>query len=252
MTTLATLPGPEIYEAAIETYAGYEVGVVLCDGRVRWISIATVLRALPGIDKTPPWQRYIGSKVTLRIRYKNKTVFDSDCISKRDFFAVALGHPSENAFRDAVATVIEKLDDNGMVVDARYAEHPLVKLGTASLQTALAVAKLEKRMDGLEQRERSQDRRIDDAYNLAETSLEIQRGVGNRLKAIPELGRRGYRFKTTDYGPAGGQLRAIALRLGDPLDSVPKILWNGDYVNTHLPQTFDEWERAHGPKYNKK
>lgn len=249
-TTIAISSNDPVYDPVSAELAGATVWAIVERGRVQWVGVDSIRRTLPGIDNYSSWQRFVSKQKTMKCRTKNGAIVEGQFINKEDYINAASGHPMSEALRNAMAAICAKLDDDGMVVDAQFADDPLVQLATTGLRTALRVAEISKKLDTLEAGQKSIARRADSAYNLAETSLELQVTRNGRLRAIPELSRRGWKIDEANFGNVGGELTRISLRIGDdPRAPENQCQWRNDLVHTYIEQAFTLWEKECGPKY---
>ena len=245
-TSIATVGPRDVYPATVEQFGSAEVIFVQFGGLYNKICLASVEQALPGVERTAEWQRFIGSQEIIYISVNGSKPFSARVISKADFFNAALSHPKYSDFRAKVAKMLERLDNVGVVVASDVPKTPLIQ----SLQSQLELA-IRQEKQAIEQARQGRaievvKGRADDAYNLAETSIELQTKFRGRLICIAELGRRGWRLPQSIWAKVGMECRAISLRLGDDPANF-KRPWNGMDVNTYREDVFDLWETEYGP-----
>jgi hypothetical protein len=237
-----------IYPATKAVFGDVDVIVVQYGGLYQRICLGSIEQALPGIQGTPEWQRFIGSQEVLEIAVDGGKPFRARVIPKSDFFNAALSHPRCAAFRAEVAKLLERLDNVGVVVGPDVPSTPLIKSLQSQLELAIAQERQARELERQGKELQIARTRADDAYNLAETSIELQTRFRGRLIAIAELGRRGWMFPQGTWQRIGMEMRALSLRVGDEPANY-KRPWNGLDVNTYREDVFDLWEQEYGPNY---
>jgi hypothetical protein len=247
-TAIATIEPQEVHQATEVVFGDFDVIVVQYSGFYQRICVGSIEKALPGIQRTPEWQRFIGAQETISISVDGKPPMRARVIPKADFFNAALAHPKCAAFRAEVAKLLERLDNTGVVVGPDVPSTPLIKSLQAQLELAIAQEKQARELERQSKEIAALKGRTDDAYNMAELSIELQTKFRGRLIAVAELGRRGWKLPASAWNKIGMEMRSISLRIGDD-PSRFKRPWNGLEVNTYREEIFDLWEKECGPGY---
>lgn len=257
MTTIVTLTPstPErVYPAVRAQHEGLSLLIVFSqkeDGAPGFCA-RSITDALPKLGNDPQWAQCLRHAPVVLVSVDGGKPYKEQVIQDLMFYGLMINMPEWNPFKTRACIMLRDAARGKATVPDDVADDPLVQSMKRDYELSIATARAAREAGEAKLIAARADRKADHAINLAETSLELQVGTGNRLKGIPELARRGWTFTKSQYGAIGGQLRTCALKIGDNLDAHPKMYWQGDYVNTHIPETFDTWEKDFGPRYPRK
>ncbi len=246
-------PPRDVYQGRWEHYDGLRLLLVRSkkpDGGTAFVAWS-LEDAIPWIKRDEVWGKCVGQARSLLVQVDSGQPFDAKIIEDVAFYALMISAPEWNQWKTrAVMLLTGQHRGKVAIPDDVSGDHVLQQL-QALTETRIAVLRAANEAAEAKQLAIDASRRADSAYNLAETSLELQVTRNGRLRAIPELSRRGWKFDEKNFGTVGGELTRISLKqLGDdPRLPENQCQWRNDTVHTYIEQAFTIWEKECSHKY---